>query len=835
MKLLRAALSGIRARRGASLLAGLGVMAAAVVVGTAVTVSYSLTTGFDRAADQADLPHLLARFEPEAQETVDERVRALPNLAARAYRLEVNDIELRAGSDFTPKGTVHVVLDPPRALATPGGARSSPDPGRSTDLGGGDAGGSDPGDGRRAGDDLTLDRRGYAIVAGRDLTRGDEVVIEQGLARAWSLQPGDSLEVGRLGVLRVAGISVSPDNVAYPLAKAARVYVSEQFLRDSFGPGEAEANVALLWLNDPERADITLAQARVVSFGIGRLRFVTREGVRILLDQAAGIVLSLLVAFSLVALVAAATMLGAGAQAQVHRRMVAFGVQRALGYTPGQIAGQQAAEAALVAVPAAALGLAIGAVAVTGPTDDLLAALNQRPPGAALLLPLAGALGLVVVAVVASATWPAWRAARRSPASILRGGDVADGRRRGLRIRPRRAAAAGGSARGEAPTDADGGSGAASAAGVVGRTSAGTGLIAVGARMALATRARWLAAVSTVGVCAGVVLLMLALAALLERLSEDPGTLGKRYDLTVKAGPERLPAVRAVPGVRAADERYVTQAAVSYRLGESVRLVAFGGDHTAYEAPPLASGRRIRAPGELEVGAGLADALGLRPGSVLAVQTPSGRELRLRVVGVVRALEADGRLGYISAPDLLRAEPRVEETLAVRLAPGADRDEASRALARVGAPAEQVGGVTTSNAGFLLILAAVLRGVGVAVGLVCLYALVEALAMTARERRGAVAVLRSAGADALTIAQLFAGAALAVAVPAAALAVILERWLFAPLVASLAADFAALALDASPGQVAAVVSGLLILAAISTALVARRAMTEPIITGLREP
>ena len=50
--------------RGASrtLLAALGVLAAALVVGTATTVGYSLATGFDRSADRADLPDVIARF-----------------------------------------------------------------------------------------------------------------------------------------------------------------------------------------------------------------------------------------------------------------------------------------------------------------------------------------------------------------------------------------------------------------------------------------------------------------------------------------------------------------------------------------------------------------------------------------------------------------------------------------------------------------------------------------------------------------------------------------------------------------------------------------------------
>jgi putative ABC transport system permease protein len=128
----------------------------------------------------------------------------------------------------------------------------------------------------------------------------------------------------------------------------------------------------------------------------------------------------------------------------------------------------------------------------------------------------------------------------------------------------------------------------------------------------------------------------------------------------------------------------------------------------------------------------------------------------------------------------------------------------------------------------------VLRGVGLAVGLVCLYALVQALSMTARERRGAVALLRACGADRATIALVLAGAAAAVAVPAAAAGVVLELVAFGPLVSRLAAGFASLPLAASPGQVALVAGGLLALAAAATWAVARRVLREPVLAGLRE-
>jgi ABC-type lipoprotein release transport system permease subunit len=726
------ALAGLRARRARTLLAAAGVLAASLVVGTATTVGYGLATGFERAARQADLPDVIARFDPEGREALDERVRALPNLAARSYRMEHNNVWLTANGHHTHRGAIHVVL---------GG------------------------------------RRGYLVTEGRDLSgRADEVVVEQGLAREWDLQVGDRIDAGYRDGGRVVGIAVSPDNVAFPLAGAARVYVSEGFA------GSEPANLALLWLNDPSKADVTLTQARAVSFGLGRLEFVTREGVRVLLGQAAGIVISLLVAFSLVALVAAGTMLAAGAHADVQRRLGALGVQRALGFSPARIAALQATEAALVAVPAAAAGIAFGALAVAGPAAALLAALNELPPGGALVLPLAGALAAVAAIVVVAATWPAWRAARRPPVEILRGGAIV-----------------------AAP-----------------RARTPTGLASLGARFATAARARWAASVATIAVCAAVVTL--------ERLRDDPGTVGKRYQLTVRLDASFADDVRAIPGVADAAPRYVVDAADSFRLDKPFRLVAYHGDHTRFEAPPLAAGRRLRSADEVEVGLGLADALGLRPGSTLAAQLPSGDEVRFRVAGVVRALESNGRIAW-ARPDRLTG---LESSLAVRLDGGADRPAVERALERLGAPPQRVGGASTRNAAFLGVLAAVLRGVGLAVGLVCLYALVQALAMTARERRGAVAVLRACGGDADTVARVLAGAAAAVAMPGALLGVTLEIVFLGPLVARLAAGFASLPITPTGGQVVLVVAGLLALAAAATAVVARRALREPVVAGLRE-
>ena len=80
--MLTLALAGLRARGSRTLISVLGIVAASLVVGTGVTVGYGLSTGFERSADRAGLPDVIARFNPEKRSTVEQRVRALPNLAA---------------------------------------------------------------------------------------------------------------------------------------------------------------------------------------------------------------------------------------------------------------------------------------------------------------------------------------------------------------------------------------------------------------------------------------------------------------------------------------------------------------------------------------------------------------------------------------------------------------------------------------------------------------------------------------------------------------------------------------------------------------------------------
>jgi ABC-type lipoprotein release transport system permease subunit len=747
-----AARLSLRVARRRSLVTAAGVFAASLLLGTAVTVAYGLHTGFDRAAARADLPDITARFDRRSRADVARRVRALPGIEASSYRFEVSKARFRAPGHRTGNGSIAVV-----------GAG----------------------------------RRGYAITAGRDVHGGaGEIVVERGLARAWNLHVGGELVLGRLGAFRIAGIGVAPDNVAFPLTAVAHIWIDEAYFDARFGPDRVpQANVALVWLKDRALTPTVLQQARASSFGVTGLRFVTRDGVRVLLDEAAGIVVALLGAVSLVGLVAAGVLLASGAQAEAQRRLATLGVQRAIGFAPGTIAAGWALAALALALPAGAAGLAAGAWLSYGPASGLMESLNELAPGAALLGPLAIALAGLTALVTASTLWPTWRAARRSPATLLRGAEIPPARR--LR-----------------------------------RLPSGPG--GLGVRLVTARRGRIVTSTVVLAVTGAVLVLMLALATLLQGLRDDPGSLGRRYDLGVFLPASFAGEVAAVPGVQAVAVRYTLDAADSFSLGEPLRIIAYDRDHVPYEAPPLAAGRRARGPGEAEVGQGLSDALGVHPGGTFAAQLPGGTEVRFRVAGIVRALEHDGRVAYVSAAPILAAQRNVAESIVVRLDPGASAAAVQRAItARTGATSRRPAAATTSNTRFLGTLATLVRALAGAIAGVCLYALAQTLGLVARERRPAIAVLRAGGAGMGTVARLLAGAALAVAIPAAAVALVLERFVLGPAVTRLAAGYADLSLVPTAGQVALLLGGFAVLGVVASAWVARGAVRESIVTGLR--
>ena len=279
-------------------------------------------------------------------------------------------------------------------------------------------------------------RRGYAVVAGQRPARpqggrGRDRAGASPASGAW--KAGDTMSQSDAPVV-VTHTSVSPSR---PTTSSSR---SPSGRRASTFKARASAAAPLrcacgrtsrcCGATSPQGRGAAPPRRGPPPFGVGSLQFITRAGVRILISQHAGIVISLLVAFSLVALVAAGTMLAAGARprsrAACRLRRSARARLRPGRWRAARRWRLRCRRPRRGARPASARSC-------RRPAARPARLLNELRPGAA---PLPAALGLlaIVVLVVGAATWPAWRAARRPPAessaaATSRGGRLAEGRR----------------------------------------------------------------------------------------------------------------------------------------------------------------------------------------------------------------------------------------------------------------------------------------------------------------------------------------------------------------------------------------------------------------------
>ena len=223
VRVIRDALAALRARRGRTLLAALGVLAASLVVGTATTVGYSLATGL-RSLGRAGRP--ARRDRP-----LHARSRARRSTSA-SPRCRTSRRARTASSGSTARLVVPGAPDRARA--------------RSRRVLGG--------------------RRGYTIVDGRDLRDGaHRRSRDRARPRA---RVGHAASATRMGVDALRARCGSSGSRSRPTTSptrwpAPRASTSPAGVVERFGRRD-QPNVALLWLNDPSKADVTLTQARAV-------------------------------------------------------------------------------------------------------------------------------------------------------------------------------------------------------------------------------------------------------------------------------------------------------------------------------------------------------------------------------------------------------------------------------------------------------------------------------------------------------------------------------------------------------------------------------------------
>ena len=174
-----------RAHRGRQVLALLGVVAAAAMVGASVTIAATLSGGFDRTAQRRDCPTSSRPSTPLPQAQVAHVVSQLANVRGASYVLQHAGVTRGSPTaNYTDHGKLYR-RQPRRARLCP----------------------------RRAATTSTAPA---------------QAVVEAGLARAWQLQAsGEQYRSSvrrRPSSLRIVGIAVPPDIVAFPLTKGPRIY-----------------------------------------------------------------------------------------------------------------------------------------------------------------------------------------------------------------------------------------------------------------------------------------------------------------------------------------------------------------------------------------------------------------------------------------------------------------------------------------------------------------------------------------------------------------------------------------------------------------------------------
>jgi putative ABC transport system permease protein len=635
-------------------------------------------------------------------------------------------------------------------------------------------------------------------LSGRDAR---EVVVERSFALDRGIEPGDRVRLrGERGLLaaRVVGVALDLTDCFYPQCDSQLFWATDAAVRRLAGEEEA---ALLVRLADPEGVEAFEARAQD-RYGTGVRDFEDWKDTRADALALNGFFAAFLASFGVFLLVAAGLVILGAVSARVLARYRELGILKAIGFTPRSLGALVLAENLAVAAAGVAVGIVVGGL--LAPSLQLrMAEVLERGratfPGAVLVT-----AALVVLAIVAAATLlPAVRAGR-VPASqaIARGAAP-------LRTRSSRLARLAIRIRLGAP-------------------------VAVGLKDAGARPLRTWLSVAALAVTVIAIVATLAFDRTVQQIADDPALGGDPQGIEVD--PRDVPprdvarAVEREPGVAAWFTATERQVAVG---GETFEVRAIGGrlDRTGYV---IREGRMLAGPGEVVIGYGLQQRLGLRVGERLRLRVGE-RPLDLRIVGRYAESQDSGERAMIAFGDLRRAEPAAAPgVFLARVRHDADRPRVARAIARavpgvdVAVEEPELEDLDAFRAAFYVISALVL-----AVGLVNLLA---STALGIRERIHDIAILKALGFTprqvALSISvgtAAVAAAAVLVGVPAglAAAELMLES------VGSEAGIGPELGAAPAAIGVAAAAVGLVVLAAAAGALAARGVARAGVAEALR--
>ncbi|MFI9102885.1 ABC transporter permease [Streptomyces fildesensis] len=494
------------------------------------------------------------------------------------------------------------------------------------------------------------------IAAGRwlDGTQGDGIVLEQSVASALWAQPGDTLQIETGGTairtLRVVGTARTAER-GYVRGDVPGVGWAAPDVVGALASAQTHPGQTVgLRLADPGDTDFVVQRAvaavgpdHVLSVSTWRDARSAAEGDNRLL----GLLLRI---FGLGALLAAAVAVTGGVSTRVLAHVRDISVLKAVGFTPGQIAGMFFAQHAVLAVLGAAVGTAavqIAGAAVPGPIGEAVTLWQALPGQSSSLLYTCAA---TVSAIAAATMFAAWRAARIPPIPAAR-------------------------------TTAPGGRRSAHRGRTAFRFRTPPSLV-LGWRGAVHRPRRFAASVARLALPIVMITVALSAAATLDRFQHPPERAGLTAQLTARedgastTGLEsRLARLPGVSGVYPATE-------VAALVPGQTRTITLRGLGTAGHRYPFAAaeGRAATAPDEAMAGQGLLDAMDVRVGEWVRV-TVAGTPHILHIVGRSIETEHNGMVISTSLDTLQEGQNTLRpQFYHLALRPGADPAAVSRAL-----------------------------------------------------------------------------------------------------------------------------------------------------------
>jgi putative ABC transport system permease protein len=549
------------------------------------------------------------------------------------------------------------------------------------------------------------------LFDGRWLSGGSarEVVVERSFAVDRGIEVGDRVRLrGESGTLdaRVVGVALDLTDCFYPDCDSQLFWTTPAGVERAGGEDAA----LLVRIARPDAVEAFEAHAQDL-YGTGIRNFEDWKDTRADALAVNDFFAAFLAAFGVFLLVAAGLVILSAVSARVFARYRELGILKAIGFTPRSLTALVLLENLTIAL----VGIIVGTVAggLLAPSLQLrMAQVLERgratfPPGV-----LIGA-ALVVLAIVAAATLlPAVRAGRVPASRAI--------------------------ARGAAPLRSH----ASHLAELAIRLRLGAPA-AVGLKDAGARPLRTWLSVAALAITVIALVATLAFDRTVNDIADDPALGGAPQGVEVdprETPPRELArALARIPGVEAwftATERQVA-------VGEETFEVRAIGGALARTGHVIREGRMIRSPGEIVIGYGLQERLGVGVGERLRLVV-SDRPLDVRVVGRYAESEDSGERAMIGFSDLRRVEPNADPgRLFVRVGSDSDPSHVARAIAAA-APGVEVsvedadlGELDAFRAAFYVICLLVLS-----VGLVNLFA---GTALSIRERIHDIAVLRALG------------------------------------------------------------------------------------------